>query len=67
MENVIRLDPKNPKYYLGLGIMYHNNLKKTQKAIENYTKYIELGGEDFEKVNEWIKECGGQPVQHKIE
>jgi tetratricopeptide (TPR) repeat protein len=61
------LDPKNPNYYLGLGIMYHNNLKQTQKAIENYKKYIELGGEDFAKVNEWIKECGGQPVERKTQ
>ena len=61
------LEPKNPRYYLGLGILYHNHLKKTQKAIENYTKYIELGGEDFAKVNEWIKECGGVPVETKTE
>lgn len=61
------LDPKNPNYYLGLGIMYHNNLKQTQKAIENYRKYIDLGGEDFVKVNEWIKECGGEPVVRKVE
>lgn len=61
------LDPKNPNYYLGLGIMYHNNLKQTQKAIENYKKYIQLGGEDFAKVNEWIKECGGLPVERKTQ
>ena len=61
------LEPKNPKYYLGLGILYHNQLKKTPKAIENYTKYIELGGEDFAKVNEWIKECGGTPVEAKTQ
>lgn len=62
-----RLDPKNPKYYLGLGIMYQTKLKETKKAIEQYTKYIELGGEDFEKVNDWIKECGGKPVAPKIQ
>ncbi|MBN1901872.1 tetratricopeptide repeat protein [Candidatus Sumerlaeota bacterium] len=61
------LEPKNPKYYLGLGIMYHNNLKQTRKAIDNYRKYIELGGEDFAKVNEWIKECGGEPVVRKVD
>ncbi|HON50660.1 MAG TPA: tetratricopeptide repeat protein [Candidatus Sumerlaeota bacterium] len=64
-ENYIKaqmLDPKNPKYYLGLGILYHTKMKETQKAVPQYTKYIELGGEDFEKVNDWIKECGGQPV-----
>ena len=61
------LDQKNPKYYLGLGILYHTKLKKTQKAVEYYQKYIRLGGEDFEKVNEWIKECGGQTVEPQIE
>ncbi len=61
------LDPRNPRYYLGLGIMYHINLKRKEKAIENYTKYIELGGEDFEKVNQWIKECGGKPIKPKME
>jgi tetratricopeptide (TPR) repeat protein len=59
------LDPESPDFFLGLAIMYHNNLKLKKKAIENYTEYIQLGGEDFEKVNEWIKECGGKPVKHK--
>jgi len=62
-----KLEPKNPNYYLGLGIMYHTKLKETKKAIVEYTKYIELGGEDFEKVNDWIKECGGKPVAPKIQ
>ena len=56
------LEPSNPKYYLGIGILYHQNLKQTQKAVEYYSKYIRLGGEDSENVNEWIRECGGQPV-----
>jgi hypothetical protein len=47
--------------------MYQTKLKETKKAIAQYTKYIELGGEDFEKVNDWIKECGGKPVAPKIQ
>ena len=61
-----KLDPQNPKYYLGLAILYHNNMEETKKAIENYAMYIKLGGEDFEKVNEWIKECGGEPVKPNL-
>jgi|GEM_PF-549895 len=60
------LDPENPKYHLGLGIMYHNNLKQLQKAREQYLKYKEKGGED-PNVENWIKECGGQPVSNNIE
>ncbi|MCX7767364.1 MAG: tetratricopeptide repeat protein, partial [Candidatus Sumerlaeia bacterium] len=58
----IKLAPQQPKYYLGLGILYHNFLKHTDKAIENYRKYIQLGGPDKITVNKWIMEIGGEPV-----
>lgn len=56
-----KLDPKNPNYYLGLGILYHNFLKELDKAVENYRKYIHLNGPDKLTVNKWIMECGGTP------
>ncbi len=58
----IKRSPQQPKYYLGLGILYHNFLKYTDKAIENYRKYIQLGGPDKITVNKWIMEIGGEPV-----
>lgn len=60
--HAIALDPKNPDYYLGLGIIYHNYLKQLDKAVEYYTQYILLNGPDVLTVNKWIEECGGKPV-----
>lgn len=61
-QKAIKIAPKDPRYYLGLGILYHNFLKELDKAVENYQKYIELGGPDKLTVNKWIMECGGKPV-----
>jgi tetratricopeptide (TPR) repeat protein len=58
-KKAIEADPKNPDYYLALGILYHKNLKDTPKAVENYEKYLELGGKDKTTVAKWIEECGG--------
>jgi tetratricopeptide (TPR) repeat protein len=55
----IEADPKNPDYYLALGILYHKNLKDTAKAVENYKKYLAAGGKDKATVAKWIEECGG--------
>jgi tetratricopeptide (TPR) repeat protein len=61
-EKAIESSPRHPDYYLSLAILYHKNLKDTQKAILNYRKYITLGGKDVVNVNKWIEECGGEPV-----
>ena len=37
-------------------------MNKPEFAVKNYTRYIKLGGDDFENVNQWIRECGGEPV-----
>lgn len=58
-RQAIDADPKNPDFYLALGILYHKNLKDTGKAVENYKKYLELGGKDKATVTKWIEECGG--------
>jgi len=58
-KKAIEADPKNPDYYLALGILYHKNLKDTAKAVENYERYLELGGKDKATVAKWIEECGG--------
>lgn len=55
----IDADPKNADFYLALGILYHKNLKDTRKAVDNYKKYLELGGKDKATVAKWIEECGG--------
>ena len=57
----IDLDPENPLNYLALGILYHNYIKDFKKACDNYQKYLDYGGTDRIKVNNWIKECGGTP------
>ncbi len=61
-KKATKIDPDEPRYYLGLGILYHNYLKELDKAIENYQQYLDLDGADKIKVAKWIKECGGEPV-----
>lgn len=62
-KQAISADPKNPDYYLALGILYHKNLKDTRKAVENYNMYLKLGGKDKTNVTKWIEECGGSPTE----
>jgi tetratricopeptide (TPR) repeat protein len=59
-NKAITADPKNPAYYLSMGINWHKYRKSTEKALPYYMKYIELGGKD-PNVRAWIKECGGTP------
>ncbi|MGC8840253.1 MAG: tetratricopeptide repeat protein [Candidatus Sumerlaeaceae bacterium] len=63
----IDADPKNPDFYLALAILYHKNLKDTRKAVENYKKYLELGGKDKATVAKWIEECGGTVSQDLLQ
>ena len=60
-------DPRNPDFYLALGILYHKNLKDTRKAVVNYQKYLELGGKDKASVAKWIEECGGTVNQELLQ
>jgi tetratricopeptide (TPR) repeat protein len=59
-QQAIQTDPRNPDYYLSVGILYHNNLKLPTEALRSYEKYLDLGGKDPE-VNKWIVEVGGTP------
>jgi tetratricopeptide (TPR) repeat protein len=47
------LNPDLPDTYVNLGIIYDDYVVDDQKAIENYRKYLELGGTD-KQVPEWI-------------
>jgi tetratricopeptide (TPR) repeat protein len=60
-NKAIKSEPKNPDFYLSLGIIYQKNLKDAQKAVINYTKYLDLNGRDRLNVSSWIAECGGTP------
>ncbi|MCL5269754.1 MAG: tetratricopeptide repeat protein [bacterium] len=60
----IEADPKNPDYYLSLGINWHKYRKNYAKALTYYMKYLELGGKD-PNVRQWIRECGGTPPPEK--
>ncbi len=48
-----RLDPGLPDTFINLGIIYDDYISDDRKALENYRKYLELGGSD-EQVAEWI-------------
>lgn len=58
----IELNPKEPDYHLYLGLLYLRNLKLVDKAQEHFKHYILLGGSEVAKVNKWIQECGGSPI-----
>lgn len=48
-----KLNPALPDTYINLGIIYDDYVVDHQKALENYKKYLELGGTD-KQVLEWI-------------
>jgi len=48
-----RLDSELPDTYINLGIIYDDYVADDQKALENYRKYLELGGSD-KQVSGWI-------------
>ena len=60
-QRALMLNSDDPQNYLALGILYHNYIKDHKRAIENYQKYLDLGGTDRLQVTNWIKECGGTP------
>jgi hypothetical protein len=66
MQKAIQINPNDPRYHLSLGIIYQNNLKDCQKAVDCYRRYILLGGPDIATVNKWIEECGGKPLYPSI-
>ena len=53
LEEAKRLAPDLPDTYINLGIIYDDYLVDDRRALENYNKYLELGGAD-EQVLEWI-------------
>ena len=63
-QKAIDADPKNPNYYLSMGINWHKYRKNYAKALIYYNKYLELGGKDA-NVRQWIRECGGTPPAEK--
>ncbi len=53
LNEAARLNPALPDTYINLGIIYDDYVIDHQKALENYKKYLELGGTD-KQVLEWI-------------
>ncbi len=53
LDEAKKLNPDLPDTYINLGILYDDYLGDGQKALENYKKYLELGGTD-KQVLEWI-------------
>ncbi|GAB4330233.1 MAG: hypothetical protein Kow0099_00710 [Candidatus Abyssubacteria bacterium] len=54
LEQALSLDPNLPDIYINLGIIYDDYVVDDQKALQYYTRYLELGGTD-EQVHSWIK------------
>ncbi len=47
-------DPSDPTPYKNIGIIYEIYLGNMKKALENYTMYINKGGEQARVVSSWI-------------
>ncbi|MBX7245752.1 MAG: tetratricopeptide repeat protein [Candidatus Sumerlaeaceae bacterium] len=58
-RHAIDLNPRDAEFRLSLGILYHKNLKDPPRALENYDKYVSLGGRDRATVAKWIEEVKG--------
>jgi len=61
-EEALSRDPQNPEYSLNMGVLFHQFLKDTARALPYYLTYFELGGTD-PNVRDWIIECGGVPPE----
>ncbi|MBI5154757.1 hypothetical protein HZA57_05925, partial [Candidatus Poribacteria bacterium] len=68
MRKARELDPKQPQFAIGLGILYQQDLSAADDAnkdqyiklaLENYRDYLKNGGSDMETVRGWIRELGG--------
>jgi len=46
--------PENPEVHLNLGIIYER-LDEPELAVEEYRKYLNLGGRRVKEVKGWIK------------
>ena len=55
-EAAIQLEDDQPDLHLIVGIIYHENLKKYQSALDHYEAYVTLGGAD-PVVEKWMEEC----------
>jgi tetratricopeptide (TPR) repeat protein len=55
LQKAEQLDPELPDTYINFGIIYDDYLADDKKAVENYRKYLDLGGSN-EQVSEWMAE-----------
>jgi len=53
LKTAERLDPELADTYINLGIIYDDYLNDDKEALENYGKYLNLGGEN-KQVLEWM-------------
>ncbi|MFQ5900334.1 MAG: tetratricopeptide repeat protein [Thermodesulfobacteriota bacterium] len=53
-QEIIEKEPIDPAFYRDMGIIYELYLGDMEKALENYTRYVENGGEKEEEVKIWI-------------
>ena len=53
----LKLNPNLVEGYYNLGVFYEFHRKDTDRALEQYRKYIELGGQD-DRVKKLLKKVG---------
>ena len=55
-EKAIELAPDQADLHLIAGVVYQEQLKQYQEALDHYNEYLRLGGAD-PVVQDWITEC----------
>jgi predicted TPR repeat methyltransferase len=68
-QKALDVSAENREAHYKLGILYESRLQDTQKAIEHYQKYLQLGGSD-QRVRIWLRnaerQTGEKPETEKI-
>jgi len=56
-EKAVILDPGNAEGYLQLGIIYDDNIKDEEKAVEYYRRYLQLDpdSDKAQRVRKWLQ------------
>ena len=68
-EKAVILDPSNADAYLQLGIIYDDNIKDEERAVEYYRRYLRLDpdSDKAQRVREWLRESSQAEMPNRGE
>ncbi|MCX7626620.1 MAG: tetratricopeptide repeat protein [Candidatus Sumerlaeaceae bacterium] len=59
-KKVLQINPRYDKAALNLGILYEEHLDDPQKALQYYSRYIEMGGPRAKEVQKWLDDLSSR-------